>query len=889
MVITTPVASREAARAAHWPVPEERRTVTVLFVDIVGSTGLVERLDPEDVRTLQRVYFGTVSGVLRRWRGVVEKYVGDAVMALFGAPDCDGFDAYRAVRAGLEIQAALDRRSPVDARLRVRVGVATGEVLVDLTGARDGGHGAASGAVITTAARLQEYAPPGGVVVCPVTRRAVAGLVEQRPLATVTMAGKTLPLDVWRVTGVSPYRPARHRGPLVGRRRELAGAADAVTRALRERRPRWITVSGPPGSGRSRLLHELTRAVTQVDGTAVRWCVAHCPPYPDGDLAPLADLVRALLAPGATGRPATVRALPGSAPGAAGWAATSPALAAFLAAPRDATAAARAVVAVRELLLDRAAGSPVVVAVDDLDRAAPALHRFLGQLFTAAGDRGLALAVVTTHGSGRADPRPAPAARPSRIWLPPLGARDTGRLLRHLLDRAGRPAALAAALLPLVGGNPAVASAYAVGDEPAGVPAPVRRLVDARLDRLDGAQRAVLMAGAVVGGTLAASTVERMLAWPAGQAGPVLRALAAAGLLRRAGTVPVPGPGAGGDAGTGSTAPNGARGWTGSDTGAGGGGRRTDVHPRGRGGAYGWTIVEPVVARVAAHRLPRAVRADFVRRLTGGAPVTAIRTGGTVAIRSGAAVGPGTGAGVAARPDIGTESGSGRGARSRTGAGVGWGARTAPGAAVGTRAATGTGVVVDTGAAVGSGTDVADRGVGGRRGVGVGRQRADRPDEAPAARPPAPVGTGVPGRGAEERATCPLGAGRSRRSGGGARPAPVPPPGPDGAGARRSAAQRSGYADPAVTRAEPSRTTTRQRDAPVDATVDGGRRDAPVDGGRRSAPVDGGRNGPGSPTRIRPVGAARTAPTGRAPGPPGRAEPNRRTAASPDATLGLAA
>ncbi|WP_254909669.1 adenylate/guanylate cyclase domain-containing protein, partial [Micromonospora sp. NBS 11-29] len=151
MVITTPVGSQAAFGAARWPVPEERRTVTVLFVDIVGSTAVMERLDPEDVRALQRTYFGTVSGVLRRWRGVVEKYVGDAVMALFGTHGCDGFEAYRAVRAGLEIQAALERRPVGDAGLRVRVGVATGEVLVDLTGARDGGHGAASGAVITTA------------------------------------------------------------------------------------------------------------------------------------------------------------------------------------------------------------------------------------------------------------------------------------------------------------------------------------------------------------------------------------------------------------------------------------------------------------------------------------------------------------------------------------------------------------------------------------------------------------------------------------------------------------------------------------------------------------------------------------------------------------------
>ena len=105
----------------------------MLFADIVGSTALVDRLDPEDVRALQRAYFDTVAGVLHRWQGVVEKYVGDAVMALFGARHSDGFDAYRAVRAGLEIQAALDRRPMVGGiRLRVRVGVATGEVVVDL-------------------------------------------------------------------------------------------------------------------------------------------------------------------------------------------------------------------------------------------------------------------------------------------------------------------------------------------------------------------------------------------------------------------------------------------------------------------------------------------------------------------------------------------------------------------------------------------------------------------------------------------------------------------------------------------------------------------------------------------------------------------------------------
>ncbi|MET8908116.1 adenylate/guanylate cyclase domain-containing protein [Micromonospora sp. NPDC004551] len=613
MLITTPVGSREAATVARWPVPEERRTVTVLFADIVGSTGLIERLDPEDVRALQQAYFGTVAAVLRRWHGVVEKYVGDAVMALFGAHGSDGFDAYRAVRAGLEIQDALDRRLPAGSRLRVRVGVATGEVLVDLGATRDGGHAAASGAVITTAARLQEYAPPGGVVVCADTRRAVAGLVEQRPLAAMTVAGRAAPLDVWRVTGPAPHRPARHHGPLVGRRHELATAGEEIVRAVRERRPRWISLVGPAGSGRSRLLHELVRAVSAVDGVRVRWCVTHCPPFPDGDLAPLTDLVRGLAGLRETHSPETARrrlgtALDGLLPAARRDAAAH-ALAEFLAAPRDPGASVRGAELFREILLDLAAGQPVVVAVDDLDRAAPALNRFLHRLFAAAGERGLPLAVVATHGPRWADLLPGAAGRQRRVPLPALGTADTGRLLRHLLDRAGRSTAPAAALLPLVGGNPAVAAAYVAtlgaDGEPAGVPEPVRRLVDARLDRLEGEQRAVLMAAAAGGGDVPAGTVARMLDWPARRAEPVLGALVDAGLLRRTAT-------------------------------------------------GGYAVAEPAIARVAAHRLPRAVRAEFARRLRDTAAAGAIRPAGTArgvtTVRASCPAGTGRRSGGGARP-----------------------------------------------------------------------------------------------------------------------------------------------------------------------------------------------------------------------------------------------
>ncbi|MCW3844261.1 AAA family ATPase [Micromonospora yasonensis] len=572
MPVTTTGESREAV--TRWPVPEERRTVSVLFVDIVGSTGLVERLDPEDVRALQRAYFGTVAGVLRRWHGVVEKYVGDAVMALFGAHGSDGFDAYRAVRAGLEIQEALDRRAPAGTRLRIRVGVATGEVLVDLAGTRDGGHGNASGAVITTAARLQEYAPPGGVVVCAATRRTVAGLLELRPLAAMAVAGKAQPLDVWRVTGLGRLGSADHQGPLVGRRRELTTAADEIARAVRERRPRWVSLAGPSGSGRSRLLHELTRAASTVDGVPVRWYVAHCPPYPGGDLAPLADMVRAFAGvadadPAATVRRRLATALDGLLPPARRAAATH-ALADFVVAPEDAGAAARGAEVWREVLLDLAADRPVVVAVDDLDRAAPALNRFLHRLFAAATGRALPLAVVATHGPGWADLLSGAADRRRRVPLAPLDRVDTGRLLRHLLARSGRPAALARELLPLTAGNPAVARAYVRAlDVPGGptdaAPDPVRRMVDARLDRLDGEQRAVLMAGAAYRTDVTADTVERLLDWAAGRAEPVLRTLVQIGLLRRAG------------------------------------------HGR-------YAVAEPTVARVARHRVPRTLRAEFARR-----------------------------------------------------------------------------------------------------------------------------------------------------------------------------------------------------------------------------------------------------------------------------------
>ncbi|MET8086385.1 adenylate/guanylate cyclase domain-containing protein [Micromonospora sp. NPDC005237] len=569
----TIVADTQRTDRPHWPVAEERRTVTVLFADIVGSTALVDRLDPEDVRGLQRAYFDTVASVLRRWHGVVEKYVGDAVMALFGARHSDGFDAYRAVRAGLEIQAALDRRPILgDITLRVRVGVATGEAVVDLGDAVSGGHGVASGAVITTAARLQEYAAPGAVALCAATARATAGLIVQRQLAPVPVAGRVPPMPVWHAAGLARPGADRHDGPLIGRRRELASITDQVTRALHEREPRWVSLVGPSGSGRSRLLHELARALRTVDGMPVRWCVVGCPPYPDQVLAPVAELVRGVAGIRHGDGPAAVRdrltdaLTPLYPPDRV--AAAVVALQSLLTTPDGSAEALAAAAVCRDVLLRLAAHRPLVVAVDDVDRAAPVVSHFLHALFTAAAARGLPLAVLTVHQPQWADTRPGPARR---VPIRPLATVQSGRLLRHLLTRAGQPVTLADRLLPLVAGRPGHAAAYVRsivdGADRVTLPLPdaVRRAVGAELDHLDGERRAVLMAAATTGGPVSGTAVDRALGWAPGQSASALRGLVAAGLL-------LP--------------------------------RRAD----------GYVFAAPALRQVAAERLPRALRAVFGRR-----------------------------------------------------------------------------------------------------------------------------------------------------------------------------------------------------------------------------------------------------------------------------------
>src|SRR5947199_2356799 len=185
--------------AAPEPAAEERKLVTVLFCDIVGSTATAEQLDPEDVRARLAPYYSRVRTELERFGGTVEKFIGDAVVALFGAPVAHEDDPERAVRAALAVRDAIGELNAEDEwlDLKIRVGVNTGEALIVLGARASEGEGMASGDVMNTAARLQSAAPVNGVLVGELTYGATKDVIEYREATPIAAKGKSEPVLVW--------------------------------------------------------------------------------------------------------------------------------------------------------------------------------------------------------------------------------------------------------------------------------------------------------------------------------------------------------------------------------------------------------------------------------------------------------------------------------------------------------------------------------------------------------------------------------------------------------------------------------------------------------------------------------------------------------------------
>jgi class 3 adenylate cyclase/tetratricopeptide (TPR) repeat protein len=248
-----------APLAAPAPALEERKLVTVLFCDIVGSTAKAERLDPEDVRARLAPYYERARAELESFGGTVEKFIGDAVVALFGAPVAHEDDPERAVRAALALRDAIAELNAEDEwlELDIRIGINTGEALVVLGARAAEGEGMASGDVMNTAARIQSAAPVNGIVVGELTYRATRGPIDYRYAEPVAAKGKSEPVPVWQVVGVREAEPSAAPLRLVGRGAQLENLR-GVWRAAAAGQRAVALVVGAPGIGKSRLLRELT-------------------------------------------------------------------------------------------------------------------------------------------------------------------------------------------------------------------------------------------------------------------------------------------------------------------------------------------------------------------------------------------------------------------------------------------------------------------------------------------------------------------------------------------------------------------------------------------------------------------------------------------------------
>ena len=244
------------------PTRRERKVVTVLFADLVGSTGRAEQLDPEDVAPSFAPYHARVSTELERFGGTVEKFIGDAVVALFGAPLAHEDDPERAVRAALADTRLRLAEDP--SGLHVRIGVNTGEAIVALAARPKEGEGMATGDVVNTASRLQTAAPVNGILVDETTYRATATVIEYREPTPVHAKGKSEPVPVWEAAAGARASASTSHSERRGAGRPRRGAPPAprcVSRSEREREPQLVTLVGRPGIGKCRLLFELSSAL----------------------------------------------------------------------------------------------------------------------------------------------------------------------------------------------------------------------------------------------------------------------------------------------------------------------------------------------------------------------------------------------------------------------------------------------------------------------------------------------------------------------------------------------------------------------------------------------------------------------------------------------------
>jgi class 3 adenylate cyclase/tetratricopeptide (TPR) repeat protein len=521
-VTTCPTCGRENAEDARFcswcataltsePQREERKVVTCLFCDLVGFTARAERMDPEDVHRLLQPYHARVRSELERFGGTVEKFIGDAVMAVFGAPVAHEDDPERAVRAALSIRETLAEHG----ELEIRIGITTGEALVALGARADAGEGMASGDVVNTAARLQTAAPINGILVDETTYRATERAIEYADPTAIDAKGKAEPVAVREAIRARSRVSVERVGgaPLVGREQELSLLRQTFARVVREREPQLVTLVGVPGIGKSRLVYELFQTIESGEFGLVYWRHGRSLPYGDGvTFWALGEMIKAQAGilesdtheqSEAKLRAAVERFVDDAAD--AVWMERRLRPLAGLDAD-DATGDHRdeAFAAWRRYLEAIADERPLVLVFEDLHWADDALLGFVDYLVDWA--TGVPLLVVCTARPELLTRRPGwggGRVNSSSTLLSPLSEVETTTLVHALLGRSPIEADMQARLLEHAEGNPLYAEEFTrmLGERPneTVLPETVQGIIAARLDTLPVDEKELLQDAAVIG------------------------------------------------------------------------------------------------------------------------------------------------------------------------------------------------------------------------------------------------------------------------------------------------------------------------------------------------------------------------------------------------------
>jgi len=512
------------------PAEEVRKTVTVVFCDLKGSTALGEKLDSEPLREVLSAYFSAMRQVLERHGGTVEKYIGDAIMAVFGLPRLHEDDALRAVRATLDMKTALQQLNPrLEATwgvsLQNRTGVNTGEVVA---GDLSTGQRLATGDTVNVAARLEQAAPEGEVLIGETTFRLVKDAVTAEPVEPLELKGKAKRVPAYLLAGVRQDEAIARRVdlPVIGRDAELRILLDAFGRALESPHCEVVTVLGPAGIGKSRLLEEFAGQL----GDRALVLRGRCLSYGEGiTFWPIAEALRQAAGILPDDQEEEGRAKLSSLAGAEHEDAALR-IGSLMGFGSGGYGKDELLWSVRAVLDAVARRKPLVVIFDDIHWAEQIFLDVVEYVADTSDGVPLLILCAARHELLEEFPRfLAGRDRASRIELHELSRRDTSQILGNLLGDVRLPVSLEDRILSVAHGNPFFAEQmismlidsgvirelggsweFAGGDENVAIPANVSSLLATRLDRLAPFERSVAERAAVVGLEFETAAVEAL-------------------------------------------------------------------------------------------------------------------------------------------------------------------------------------------------------------------------------------------------------------------------------------------------------------------------------------------------------------------------------------------